>query len=516
MRWFNRLILALLVILAVAPAANANIVVQDEFNANTGRSCTNCWGTADTGGAYTITGTSTKFNVYSNEGEIKGSANDNLSAMLGVSTRDMDLKFSTYQFGSNPVGGNAWAYYEVRRSGSNNSYRFKVKYNSNNTVNIQTSRVVGGTETNLQTSVVVASATASGGVDVHAQLTGINPTRLQMKAWVWGASEPGSYQLDNTDSTGPQVTGTQGFRTYTDSGVTNAPIELKFDHLLVDDLGGSPPADQVIYAAGDIAGTGTLDNDTANVVSAGLTANPGAKVLTLGDNAYNDGTTAQYNNQYNPSWGAFKSVTYPTIGNHERNLGHSAADSCTYFGAALHCNSGSADGAAYYSFDLGNWHLIALNMDCTASSGNMCASGSAQNNWLVADLAANTKPCTLAFWHEPRWSGGHGSNSAYGPAWTALYNANADLILNGHDHYYQRFNRQTPAGVASSTGLQQIIVGTGGVGVDTGSVTSVANSAYLDQTSSGVLKLTLKSNSYDFAFQKVNGSNNDSGTVNCH
>ena len=161
-----------------------------------------------------------------------------------------------------------------------------------------------------------------------------------------------------------------------------------------------------------------------------------AAVLLLGDIQYEDGAYSKFLASYDPSWGRVKSITKPAPGNHEYQSG-SAADYYRYFGAA------AGDPAkGYYSYDLGGWHLVALNSNCSFVGG--CGAGSPQEQWLRADLAAHPASCTLAYWHHPRFSSGaHGSDATYTAFWQALYDANAEVVLVGHDHDYERFAPQT-------------------------------------------------------------------------
>jgi hypothetical protein len=227
------------------------------------------------------------------------------------------------------------------------------------------------------------------------------------------------------------------------------------------------------------------------------------RVLTLGDNAYPDGASSDYSSYYDPNWGKFKSITSPAPGNHDYHTSGAAG----YFGYF-----GSQAPAAYYSFDVGSWHLISLNGEIDHSSG------SAQETWLKNDLAAHKTQCTLAYWHEPRFSSGavHGSDSGFDPFWRDLYAAGADIVLNGHDHDYERFAPQNPDGNADANGIREFVVGTGGASHYTfGS--PIANSEVRDDTSYGVLKLTLHSSSYDWQFVPIAGASfTDSGSTACH
>lgn len=198
----------------------------------------------------------------------------------------------------------------------------------------------------------------------------------------------------------------------------------------------------------------------------------------------------------------------PVIGNHEYNTA-GASSYFDYFGAAAGDRS-----KGYYSFNLGNWHIIALNSNCSNVGG--CNAGSPQEQWLRADLAASSTQCTLALWHHPLFSSGVASNRTQA-LWNALYDYNADLILNGHAHVYERFAPQTPGGTLDTVrGIREFIVGTGGE--SHGGTTNLApNSEAYNGTTFGVIKLTLKSNSYDWQFIPEAGRTfTDSGSTLCH
>lgn len=233
------------------------------------------------------------------------------------------------------------------------------------------------------------------------------------------------------------------------------------------------------------------------------------KLLALGDLQYEDGALAKFQASYDPSWGRFKNVTAPAPGNHEYGT-PGAAGYYDYFGAAAGERT-----TGYYSFDVGNWHLVALNSNCNAVGG--CGAGSAQEQWLRADLAASSKLCTLAYWHHPRFSSGaHGSDGATAALWQTLYDAKAEVILGGHDHNYERFAPQTPAGgLDNSRGLREFVVGTGGKNLRPfGTVR--ANSQSRNSDTFGLLKLTLGGTSYTWQFLPEAGKTfTDTGTGLC-
>ncbi|CAN5893110.1 hypothetical protein BH24DEI2_BH24DEI2_01380 [soil metagenome] len=278
--------------------------------------------------------------------------------------------------------------------------------------------------------------------------------------------------------------------------------------------------DVKIAAAGDIAcspdsddhfdgGAGTADNCREMATSDLILNNNVAAVLALGDLQYSTGRLAAFEESYDKSWGRFKAVTHPAIGNHDYKQSHGAGY-YTYFGAA----AGNRD-KGYYSYDLGDWHLIALNSNCDEVGG--CDKHSPQVKWLTKDLKTHPNACTLAYWHHPRFSSGqHGSNSAYQAFWDALYGANADLVLVGHDHDFERFAPQTPEGDADAThGIQEFVVGTGGEShYETKEVRP--NSQKIIPDTFGALFLTLHADSYDWQFEDTAGHTLDEGQAVCH
>ena len=246
--------------------------------------------------------------------------------------------------------------------------------------------------------------------------------------------------------------------------------------------------DPVLVGAGDIASCSTAgDSATARLVA----AIPGT-VFTAGDNAYDRGTLADFRSCYDPTWGAFKSRTRPSAGNHDYETS-GASGYFTYFG----WRAGPA-GKGYYAYNLGAWRIYALNSNCAAIGG--CGASSLQTRWLKADLAANPRRCVLAYWHHPLFSSGvHGNDASVRAFWDVLYAAHADVIINGHDHDYERFGRQTPGGSASTSGIREFVVGTGGKDLR-GFATVKPHSLVRNSTTFGVLKLTLHATSYDWRF----------------
>lgn len=301
-------------------------------------------------------------------------------------------------------------------------------------------------------------------------------------------AESGDYTVSLT------VTDTKGAKS--DTASTTADVALTSDAT-------------VFIGAGNIATcSGSRDSQTAALVA----AEPNAVVFTLGDNAFPDGSDANYTDCYGPTWGQFKSRTHPTLGNHEYHLGN-ADGFFNYFGDGV-----GARGKGWYSYDVGTWHVIVLNDNSPYIS---FGPGSEQASWLAADLAANTKPCTIAMWHVPLYQSsnesGFTTNGERKPLWDMLYAANAEIVLNAQPHHYERLKPMTPSGaVDEARGIREFVVGTGGESTALPTVAIHPNSEVRGATF-GVLKLTLKTNSYDWAFVPVGGTSfSDSGSGTCH
>jgi hypothetical protein len=284
-------------------------------------------------------------------------------------------------------------------------------------------------------------------------------------------------------------------------GQGSKPFTLLIMFLLIVSLAQTAPlqaeaASVVLVGAGDIS---TCDNSN-DEATAKLLDNISGTVFTAGDNAYPGGTYTQFTNCYHPTWGRHKSRTKPVPGNHEYNTS-GAAGYFKYF----------SNTPSYYAYNLGDWRIYALNSEIDVSST------SAQAKWLKNDLTANPKRCVLAYWHKPRWSSGshYGSNSKYQTLWKTLYDAGAELVISGHEHHYERFKEMNASGTASSPGLREFVVGTGGAShYSFGSILST--SQVRNSSTYGVLKLTLNSTSYSWKFIPVAGKTfTDSGTTNC-
>jgi chitodextrinase len=287
--------------------------------------------------------------------------------------------------------------------------------------------------------------------------------------------------------------------------------------------------DPVVAAAGDIAcdpsnsnfngGNGSSNSCRQKYVSDLLVNSGLSAVLLLGDNQYYCGGYTAHLQSYDLSWGRVKSITRPAPGNHEyltsggtdcNSANAGAAGYFKYFGSL------AGDPAkGYYSFDIGAWHIIVLNSHCSRAGG--CSSSTPQGQWLRNELKTHTNVCTMAYWHVPLFSSGGRDDATYKTFWDALYQYNADLVLNGHDHTYERFAPQTPDGVLDPVrGIREFVVGTGGAN-HTSFVTTAANSEVRNDQTYGVLRLTLRPTSYDWQFVPEAGKTfTDSGSTACH
>ena len=262
-----------------------------------------------------------------------------------------------------------------------------------------------------------------------------------------------------------------------------------------------------LLAAGDIADCSSPGDEATAAL---LDARPTGVVATLGDNVYDRGRAREFADCYDPTWGRHKHRTRPAPGNHDYDTSRASAY-FDYFGdAAGDRNKG------YYSYDLGSWHVVVLNSTCPSTS---CEPGGAQERWLRADLAASGTPCTLAYWHHPRFSSGsrHGSDGAVGPLFQALYDAGADVVLWGHEHNYERFAPLDPSGeVDTARGIRAFVVGTGGrshyrLGAP------VTGSEVRNGDTFGILVLTLEPGRYRWEFVPEAGKTfTDTGAGTCH
>jgi hypothetical protein len=306
------------------------------------------------------------------------------------------------------------------------------------------------------------------------------------------------------------------------AGKALSPADAAVHAMTVAELAARevPPEDILFIGAGDIAQCGpqlSHAQDTAALIR----KFPKAKVFTAGDDAYLNGTTREFNNCYDKSWGSFKRRTFPAPGNHEYGLylprpRHTAAPYFNYFGTKA-----GDPGLGYYSYDLGDWHIVSLN----GMAGQPGAPTiTAQADWLRQDLDSHKKRCILAYWHHPLFSSGdthgddpHDPGRSTDRLWDVLLLHKADVIVNGHDHHYERFGLQDAKHKADKDGIREFVVGTGG-GDDRGIKTKKDNSEVRLGHLYGVLLMTLHPSGYEWHFLNVDGTVDDQSTEinSCH
>ena len=274
------------------------------------------------------------------------------------------------------------------------------------------------------------------------------------------------------------------------------------------DVAAVEAADPVLVGAGDVAGCNTSRDDATGRL---LDSIPGT-VFIAGDAVYEDGSASEFANCFEPAWGRHKARIRPAIGDHEL-FTTGATPYFNYFGAAAGPNP-----TGYYSYDLGAWHVVVLNGQCSFVPGG-CGASSPQVQWLRNDLASTAAECIAAVWHRPLYSSGsrtHGYDGAYVPFWDTLRSFGADVVLNGHSHLYERFGLQDSHGDADPDGIRQFTVGTGGRGPEPFG-TAMPNSERRFNSDVGVLKLTLHPTSYDWQFIRSTGAEVvDAGSTGCH
>lgn len=268
----------------------------------------------------------------------------------------------------------------------------------------------------------------------------------------------------------------------------------------------------VLIGAGDIA---SCKNPEGAQATARLIEQIPGTVFAAGDLAYESGSAAEFKNCYGPTWGRFKERTKPALGNHEY-IDPMAHAYFGYWGAQA-----GPVGKGYYSFDLGDWHIVALNTNCYVKEMGGCSQGATQEKWLKEDLAEHPNACIIAYGHHALFSSGvlkkHAVHPELKALWQDLYAAHADLVLAGHEHSYERFAAQDPDGRADPEhGIREIVVGTGGRSHDLLGF-ATANSEVRDWRTYGVLKLTLEPGKYTWEFIPEEGKTfRDSGSGICH
>jgi fibronectin type 3 domain-containing protein len=327
----------------------------------------------------------------------------------------------------------------------------------------------------------------------------VGPQVLGYADFAAAAGTPQSYSVTAFDSSGNTSPSSTPVAATTGPAVATDPSVLAF---------GDSACDPTTAAFNGGSGTATQCHQLA-VSNLAWNSSPTA-VLPLGDEQYEVGSFSAFQQSYDPSWGRVGSIARPVPGNHEY-LTAGGSGYYTYFGSAA-----GSPSSGWYSYDIGSWHVIALNGECASIGG--CGAGSPQEAWLRADLAAHPSSCTLAYWHEPRWSSGweHGSDARYSQFWQDLYSGGADVVLNGHDHDYERFAPQDPWGSPDPVhGIREFVVGTGGAELEPAGPLE-ANSEVFQSTSFGALQLTLHNGSYDWALlPDTGGAALDSGSESC-
>jgi hypothetical protein len=377
---------------------------------------------------------------------------------------------------------------------------------------------VVGARLRLHVKDALNAESSSGG-----RLAGMTSTSWSETAVTWNAqpaidgpalgtlgavARNGWYEFDVTSAVAGNgavsfaLTSTNGDGAYYDSreAGTTAP------QLLITT--GVATGDPVLVGAGDIA---LCDLIAGAEATATLLDGIQGTVFAAGDNAYLNGSAEDFANCYHPTWGRHKARTKPVPGNHEYQT-PGASGYFGYFGAA------AGDPAkGYYSYDLGAWHIVALNSNCAEIGG--CQAGSVQEQWLRADLAASATSCTLAYWHHPLFTSGanHGPATETRPLFQALYDAGSEVVVGGHNHQYERFAPQNPAGgLDTALGIRQFVAGMGGVS-HYGFGTIRPNSEARNSDAFGVLKFTLRAGTYDWQFVPEAGKTyTDAGTGTCH
>jgi hypothetical protein len=401
-------------------------------------------------------------------------------------------------------------------------------------------------------SFVTDNLTVTGQVPVtidppsNLNATGVSADEIDLTWDPSGTAGITGYHVYRNNGGTPIATVDAATTAYPDTGL-NPGTTYSYTVAAFDDSGESAPSNQAvaqttggtgsvsIAAAGDIAchpnepgynngngnGSVCMQKATSDLVVAGSFD----KVLALGDLQYDCGSLAAFNASYDVSWGRFASKTEPTIGNHEIQGVSEFGESClpkgsgyyTYFKNHGVPEAQGVNGKGYYSYDVGSWHFISLNANCTNAGG--CDAGSAQMNWLQNDLAAHPNACTLAYWHQASWSTtGGGGVAETRPLWATLANAGVDLVLNGHFHHYERFADLNASGqpVADGTGMREIIAGIGGESQGSfGTKTPIAGSQ-VRKTGYGILALTLGTGSYSWDYRLITGGSGDSGSDTCH
>jgi acid phosphatase type 7 len=280
--------------------------------------------------------------------------------------------------------------------------------------------------------------------------------------------------------------------------------------------GGDPTASPfavqgVMVGAGDIAQCPTDDDEaTASLLDDVVREYSEAIVFTTGDNVYPDGAYREFVDCYDPSWGRHKERTRPAVGNHDFRQ-TKAEGYHQYWG-----DQGGEFDRYYYSYDIADWHVVVLNSGCHRVGCELGSEDGEQAEWLVQDLEESGARCTVAVWHHPRWSSGrYENNPDYSGFWEILHDHGAEIVLNGHEHFYERFEPMNAEGNRDDAGgIRQFTIGTGGG--ELREPESVEANSVVRLAKHGVLKLTLGDGRYEWDFLSVDGSVPDRGSGVCH
>ena len=393
----------------------------------------------------------------------------------------------------------------------------RAKSSASNGVDYASSEAGPTVAPRLEVVVSTAPVTDTNPPDAPANLraTGMNANHVAL-AWDASFDDVGVTRYELTRDGAPLATVNAPATTHTDVDVVPGTTYTYAVRAL--DAAGNPSpfssdlvvtvpvadADPVLVGAGDIADCGSGSEATAAVLD-GLAGT----VFTAGDNAYPTGSAADFTACYQPTWGRHKDRTLPAAGNHDY-MTPGASAYFDYFGTAAGDPS-----TGYYSYDRGTWHIVVLNSNCEVVA---CDIGSAQEQWLRADLDATPKENIGAIWHHPRYSSGdvHGADVRTQALWQALYDHGAEFVVSAHEHQYERFAPQDPTGMPSSFGIRQFVAGTGGATLYATAPPFEANSE-AQHSGHGVLELTLRPDAYDWRFVGPPGTTyTDAGSAPVH
>jgi hypothetical protein len=513
----GRALLAVAAVLAMAvsgasnPAVGATgawsrVVASDSF----GRTVDGSWGVAEAGGLYSYEGWPYDFGVAPGQGMIwlPGPGASRTAHLFSTLARDIDVAV-TARADHQATGSGLYFFTILRRATNSSSYVMKLRFGADGFAYGQISRRSGGADQPLTSEArLFAEPVAIGsGLRVRARASGINPTTLSFKAWRPTEAEPSAWTMSATDGTAElQTPGSIGFRAYASSS-SDGPYLVSVNGLDARTRDAARLTGASFTGAGDI-GSCASDRDSGTGRLVGMLS---GTVFTAGDTAYPEASAERIASCYEPTWGSFKSRTRPAVGDEEYEAAPDAAPYFDYFGTAAGSNR-----LGYYAYNLGTWRIYVLNSNCSFVA---CYAGSAQESWLRRNMAANPKSCSIAIWHHPRYSSAYSnaSNNSVQPFWKAFADAGGDIVINGHDHDYERFAPMDATGVANATGIREFVVGTGGAGLRSGMGSGIANSEVHQWTSYGVLRLVLGDGKYEWEFIPVAGQTfTDRGSGACH